>query len=183
MSTIILTIKSEDPQTHDKQKYQLDASKPKEQAQALSQMFKDLASGHKRARLDVQTASTDPVAASGTFTLDTVIATDVVVVGPITFTGTDTPTTALHFDTSLATDALIAANLAQVINAHPTTSLVVHASAAGDVVTITAKQKGVIGNFIAISSPDSTITASAAFLASGTGGAQDTAVSYPLGIA
>jgi len=55
------------------------------------------------------------------------------------------------------------------------------ATAAGAVVTVTCKVKGVVGNAINISSPDSTITASAANLAGGTGCVTEAATSYDFG--
>lgn len=182
-SSIVITVKTDDTQAVSQQKYQLDSDRRREEALALSQLFKEIASQHTRAEFDVQTGSAAPVAASGTWTLDTVVATDTVTVGSITFTGTDTPSTNLHFDTSLATDALIAADIARAVNEHPTTSQIVTASAADEVVTVTAKQKGVVGNFIPFTDADSTITSSGSgFLAGGTGGATEAAVTYTLGI-
>lgn len=138
----------------------------------LVNLIAGIASGAIKGLIDISGSSADPVAASGTLTLDTVIATDVATVGTITFTGTDTPSTELHFDTSLATDALIAADLAAKISAHSVIGQIVSASASGAVVTVTARQKGIIGNQIGISSVDATITASGAFLTGGTGGSQ-----------
>lgn len=131
--------------------------------------------------VSVQSSADNPVKASGTLTLDTVIATDVFVIGATTFTGTDTPTTILHFDTSLATDTLIAADAARVVNAHATANKIVTASSSGAVLTITANVPGPVGNFINISSVDSTITASAATLASGAGGATNAASTHTFG--
>jgi len=54
---------------------------------------------------------------------------------------------------------------------------VVTATNVAGVITITAKQKGVVGNFINLSSGDSTISASAANLGSGTGGSQGAPIS------
>lgn len=183
-SSLVITVKSNDETQADLQQFfQLPANSVREEALALSRYFKELASLNKRAVVDVQTAAAAPVAASGTWTLDTVVATDTVTVGSITFTGTNTPTTNLHFDTSLATDALIAADIARAVNEHPTTSQIVTASAALAVVTVTAKQKGVVGNFIPFTDADSTITSSGSgFLTGGTGGATDDASSYALGI-
>lgn len=184
MSSMVITLKLEDSETVLTQKYQLPVSKPKEEAKALSQLFKDLASNNKRGVVDVQTSGTSAVAAAGTWTLDTVVATDTVTVGNITFTGTDTPSTNLHFDTAAGSDTLIAASIADAVNAHPTTSQIVTAVAAGAVVTVTAKQKGVVGNFIPFTDGDTTITSSGSgFLAGGTGGAAEAATQYLLGLA
>jgi phage tail sheath gpL-like len=174
MASLTLVIKSP------KGKENLDRilqSKPKSLV-AVANLITGLACGAIRGELSAHTSNADPVAASATLTLDTVVATDVVVIGPVTFTGTDTPSTNLHFDTSLASDALIAADLAAKINAHPTAGRTVVASAAGDVVTVTSRVKGSIGNFINISSPDTTITASASHLQGGTGGPEGAPQEY-----
>lgn len=184
MSSLVITIKSEETQAALQQKYQFDSDRAQLQAKTLSQLFQQYSAQYERCTFDVQTASANPVAASATWTLDTVIATDTVSVAGITFTGTDTPTTNLHFDTSLATDALIAADIARAVNEHPTTSALVSASAAGDVVTVTANQKGLVGNFIPFTDDDDTITSTGSgFLAGGTGGASEAAVNYNCGIA
>jgi len=184
MSSIVITIKSEETQAAAKQRHQDASDKPHEQANAIASLFKQYASRHERCNFDVQTGSADPVAASGTWTLDTVVATDTVTVGNITFTGTDTTSTNLHFDTSLASDTLIAADIARAVNEHPTAGQIVTATSADAVVTVTAKQKGVVGNFIPFTDADTTITSSGSgFLAGGTGGAAEAAVNYNCGIA
>jgi phage tail sheath gpL-like len=182
-SSIVITIESEETQAAVQQKYQDDSDRPREQALALASLFKQYASMHERAEFTVQTASAAPVAASGTWTLDTVVATDTVTVAGVTFTGTDTPTTVLHFDTSSADVEVIAADIARAVNEHTTANLYVTASADAEVVTVTAKQKGVVGNLITFTDGDSTITSSGSgFLAGGTGGASEDGVTYTLGI-
>jgi phage tail sheath gpL-like len=181
MSSIVLTVTSELTQTHLAQRYQL-AGKPKEGAQALSQLFKDLASGNKSGTVLVQTGSASPVAASGTLTLVSAIATDAITIGTTTFTATSTPTLSTDWEIDGASDTLDAASLAAAINAHATVSQIVTATSAANVVTITAKQKGVVGNFIPLSSADATITASGAFLTSGAGGVTEAATTLALGL-
>ena len=182
MASLVLTIKSEETQSLLQQLLQLSSTKDREAALALSRLFKDCANHRSRAVIDIQTGSAAPVAASATFTLDTVVATDAVTVGTITFTGTDTPTTALHFDTDAGSDTLIAESLADAINAHSTLSQQVVATSAAAVVTVTALQKGVCGNAINFSSADATITASAAHLEGGTGGATEAGSTFYLGL-
>ncbi|MFW7382372.1 MAG: hypothetical protein ACOH5I_26480 [Oligoflexus sp.] len=182
MSSFIISVKANRSQSGMQQRFQPSSSKPKEAALALSQFFKNLASGTDRASVDVQTGSADPVAASGTLTLTSAIATDAVTIGAVTLTGSDTPANENQWNTSGADDAADAAALAAAINAHSVLSLVVSASSAANVVTISARQKGVVGNQIPLSSADATIVASASFLASGAGGVTDAAVSYNLGI-
>ena len=183
MSSLVVTLKSEDVQADLQAACQLDGNTKRENALALAVLLKKLATGTKRGVLTVQTGSADPVAASGTFTLDTAIATDAVTIGTTTFTATSTPTLATHWEIDGASDTLDAASLAAAINAHATVSQIVTATSADEVVTITAKQKGVVGNFIPLSSADSTITASGAFLTGGTGGVTEAGTVVELGIA
>ena len=117
----------------------------------------------------VSGSTVSPVAASGTITLAS-CATDTVTVGKTTFTGTGSPTTSLHFETD-GDDTADAAALAAAINAHTDTSKIVYATSSGAVVTVTAHDKGLLGNHIALAETGSTITVSGAYLSGGTGGA------------
>lgn len=159
-----------------------DNNRAKNVALALSGYFKDLASGIKRASLDVQTGAAAPVRASGTFTFVSVIATDAFTIAGVTFTFTSTPTLETDVEVDGASDALDAAAACAAINAHSTISKIVKATVANNVVTVTCRVPGVIGNFIAISDADTTITTSAAYLSGGTGGATDDQATFPLGI-
>jgi phage tail sheath gpL-like len=150
-------------------------------AQRLSQLFKDLSSKNKRANVNILSGTVAPVAASATLTLASVIATDQVIIGPTTFTFTSTPSSETDVEVDGATDADDATALAAAINAHSTVGEVVVATATAAVVTVTARVRGVAGNFINISSPDATITASAAHLGSGAG-SDDTPVNINAGL-
>jgi phage tail sheath gpL-like len=183
MSSLVITVKSEESQTVLRQLYKQPLNNVREQALVLAQLFKDYASLNKRAVIDVQTGSANPVAASGTLTLASAVATDAVTIGAVTLTASSTPANENQWEIDGADDAADATSLAAAINAHSVLSLVVTAEANSAVVTITAKQKGVVGNQIPLSSADATITASAAFLAGGTGGVAEAASSYALGIA
>lgn len=141
--------------------------------QRLAQFFRDLQSGTTRANIDIYEGSAAPVAASATLTLVSAVATDEITIGPVTFTATSTPSAETDWEIDGATDADDATSLAAAINAHSTVSQVVTASAASNVVTVTCNFKGVVGNFINISSADATITASAANLGSGAGVTSD----------
>jgi phage tail sheath gpL-like len=123
----------------------------------------------------VQGSSSDPVAASGTLTLTSAVATDAVTIGAVTLTASSNPANEDQWEIDGASDTLDAASLAACINAHSVLSKVVSATSATNVVTISALQKGVVGNQIPLSSADATIVASASFLANGAGGASDTA--------
>jgi phage tail sheath gpL-like len=117
----------------------------------------------------------DPAAASGTFTLTSAVATDAITIGTVTLTASSTPGTD-EWEIDGADDAADAAALAAAINAHATLSKVVSATSASNVVTISALQKGLLGNQLPISSADATIVASGSFLAGGTGGAASASV-------
>ncbi len=116
------------------------------------------------------------VQASGTFILDTVIATDAVSINGVTFTCVASGATGNQFNIG-ASDVLTAASLAAAINASVTALVagyVTATSAAGltttGVVTVTSAFYGLSGNQTAIASADVTIVASGAYL---TGGAVD----------
>lgn len=177
-----LTIKTDESQTILQQlfKYNSDANFSREAALALSGYFKDLASGIRRGVVDVQTANEAPARASATFTFVSVIATDAFTIAGVTFTFTSTPTLETDVEVDGASDALDAAAACAAINAHSTISKLVKATVASNVVTVTAREAGVVGNFIAVSDADTTITTSAAYLSGGTGGAVDDQVSFSL---
>jgi phage tail sheath gpL-like len=175
MATLTLTIKTP---SADVREYAAPGS-PHRCLKNAANLLNAIASGStETSQVSVQRSDTDPVAASGTFTLVSAIATDAITIGTITMTATSTPTTDLHWEIDGASDTLDAASLAAAINANPTLSKVVVASSAAGVVTVTALQKGLVGNQIPISSADATITASGAFLTGGTGGSDSTLTVY-----
>lgn len=124
------------------------------------------------------------VRASGTLTLDTVIATDVFVVGDITYTMIATPASGYDIDVG-ASDTVIAASSASAVNKDGSGSATTYyetdtienpaasGSSSGAVLTLTARVPGSVGNSVVLNSVDSTITASAANLESGTGVLED----------
>lgn len=149
----------------------------KASVEQMAQLFQELNSG----RLFSDSVSAPNVisevignatAASGTFTLATVIATDEVVINGVTFACVASGATGNQFNVG-GSDTITAANLAAAINASVTALVagVVTATSAAAVVTVSAVETGLTGNAITISSPDATITASGARL---TGGAVDT---------
>ena len=125
-------------------------------------------------------APSDLVRASGTLTLDTVIAGDVFVVGAITYVMAAAPSAAYEVDVG-ASDTIIAASSASAVNKDGTGSATTYyetdtienpaasAASAVAVLTLTARVPGTVGNSVSLNSVDTTITASAANLASGTG--------------
>lgn len=113
--------------------------------------------------------------ATGTFALDTVIATDAVSINGVAFTAVASGAVANQFNIG-ADDEETATNLAASINASVTALVtgVVTASAAAETVTITAVSPGTSGNLITIASADATITASGARLTAGSNGTATT---------
>jgi hypothetical protein len=270
-SSLVLTIKTE---RADPSALAVDSSLDVEGMTGLVNFLEACVGGHEHASVDVQyTDGTAPVAASGTWTLASVVATDVASVGGVDFTFTSTPSaetdvevdvpsakafasstdistatgtiteTAHGYETgdvgrlttsgslptgfatstdyfvikvsdnayrlaaslanaqagtqivpsaagsgnqtfTLTANTYVASKLAAAVNAHSTISKLVRASYAANVVTVTARQKGVCGNFIQFSDGDSTITSSGSgYLTGGTGGATSTAVTYSCAIA
>lgn len=118
----------------------------------------------------VKIAAGDAVKASGTLTFDTLIATDVITINGVDFTCMASGATGNQFNVG-GSDTLSAVAAAAAINASATALVSDHvvASAAGDVVTLTAKHPGKHGNLITIDSPDTTVTESGARLTGGAG--------------
>jgi len=174
MPTLNIMIATEKVDTASFKKPGQDSENLKRIASYLSQ----IAYGTKAASVDISDSAAAPVAAAATLTCVSVIATDVVQIGTITLTGTSGGAEDDEFDIDGASDTLDAAAIAAAINTNPTLSEIVVATSAVGVVTVTAHQKGVIGNHISISSVDSTITASGAFLAGGLGGSKDAAETF-----
>ncbi len=176
MPSLVLTIKGSGVAA-----LKQDSSVEQSAIQDITNYLSSLASGNNKGTVYAQSSSANPVAASATLTVVSAVATDTVVIGPTTFTFTSTPSLSTDVEVDGASDTLDAAALAAAINAHATVSQVVTATSATNVVTVTAKQRGVVGNFINISTTGGTITASAANLASGTGGVTDAEASYNFG--
>lgn len=137
---------------------------------AMGNWLSGVASGALKAKVVPGVAS---VKASGTFTLDTVIATDVCTVGGIDFTCVASGATGNQFNVG-ADDDETAENLAAVIAANTILANILTATSDGAVVTITALTPGVHGNAITIASSDATIVASDATLEGGSNGTQYT---------
>jgi hypothetical protein len=180
MGTLSILVKTDESQALLQQLYKGPTSDPQGEALALSGYFKELASGGTRGAVRVQTGAEDPVAASGTLTLTSVPVDATCVIAGVTLTAKASAANENQF-VQAGTDAQDAASLASVINAHSVLGLFLIASSATNVVTITSKVPGVIGNTITIVGAAS-IVASAGTLAGGAGGATDTASVYSLGI-
>jgi phage tail sheath gpL-like len=156
------------PQTFDPDP--INSEDPRNSCLRASRMLADAATGEYPGTCSV-VADTAAVAASGTVTCATVLATNTCTVGGVTFTAVTGAAGANQFDRS-GTDAETAANLAASINASVTagvTGCVTAAVLSGAVVTITASTPGKIGNAITLASSGATLTVSGARLASGAG--------------
>lgn len=181
MSTFNIQMTLEDTKAILDQKYVLPTEKAETEIAVLANLMKAVACGQLRSTILVQTSATSPVAASGTFTLESAIATDAITIGTVTLTASSNPGTD-EWEIDGADDDADAAALAAAINAHAVLSKVVVATVADNVVTVTALAKGVVGNQIPISSADATITASGTFLEGGTGGVDEDGTSYAFGL-
>lgn len=177
MGTLRLTVESSMSADTLEQNYQRSTSSAKAVMESLSDLFSKINSGNIYGGgtnpPSVQSVVVDnAVAASGTFTLDTVIATDAISINGVTFTCVASGATGNQFNVG-ADDDETAENLAAAINASVTALVAgyVTASSAAEVVTVTAVETGLSGNAITIASADATIVASGARL---TGGAVDT---------
>lgn len=175
MASLVLTIKGSPVAG-----LKVDSSLDHQAVQDICNHLHALASGNEKGTIYAQSGSADPVAASGTITLATVLATHTVTIGGVTFTASSTPAGEAQFEID-GTDTADAAALAAAINAHSTLSQVVSATSAAAVVTVSALTRGVAGNFIALTQTGGTMTLSAAALANGTGGATNSASTYAFG--
>lgn len=134
---------------------------------ALADYLKGMAGGvHRWSGVDRRASV---VAATGTLTLATVLATHTCSINGVTFTAVTGAAGANQFSID-GNDAADAAALAAAINASASALVSGHvtATANGAVVTLTAKTPGVSGNAIAIASGQATIVASGARLTGGT---------------
>lgn len=135
-----------------------------EAIERVASFISRIAGGVSAGRLVIATTA---VRASATATFSTVVATNSVTIGGVTFTGIDTLTTGNQFVTG-TTDTLSAASLAKYVNANTTTNKLVIASSSGAVVTFTSIVPGPVGNFITLTKSGNPITVTGAgFLASG----------------
>lgn len=147
----------------------INSEAPRASCLNVAKMFRAVASGDYPGTCSV-VADTSAVAASGTVTCATVIATNTVTIGGVVITAVTGAPAANQFDRS-GTDTATATSLAAAINASVTVGLTgcVTATSNGAIVTVTANTPGKIGNAITLASSGATLTVSAARLASGAG--------------
>ncbi len=179
-SSLVLTITSEETEARTVQRLALNTNDTRASILSVANLVGMIAKRHIRGDVLVQTAAAAPVAASGTATLVS-CATDTITIGGVTFTGSSTPSGDEQFETD-GNDAADAAALAAKITAHPTLGKIVVATSNSNVVTITCRVPGLVGNFITLSETGTTITVSGAALAGGTGGVEDSGTVLDAGI-
>ena len=148
----------------------------RENLQGISNLIQGLKAGALAGTINVSASATNAVAASGTITLVSAVATNTVTIGKVVFTFTSTPSvsTAIAQDVEVdgADDTADAAALAAAINANATSSAFLYATSALGVVTVTCRVPGLIGNYISLAKSGAPITVTGSgYLASGTGGA------------
>lgn len=154
-----------------------DTQSPQETAIRIANYLEKAALGTAFLSMDVQTSGqTTLVAASGTLTIASGAAADTAVVGTQTFTASASPSGNNQY-LSTGSDSVQAAALAAKISAHPSLAQVVTAAAVGAVITVTASDRGQVGNMITLTG-STHITASASTL---TGGVNKTATICHLG--
>ena len=144
------------------------------QGTKLINAFKNFISGFRKAKMIIATTA---VKASGTYTLTSAIATDVVTINGTAFTCVSSGATGNQFNVG-ADDTETAANLAASINASSDLTGIVTATSALGVVTVSAAIPSKMGNAITIASSDATIVASGARLTGGTSGASTRTVYF-----
>lgn len=163
MATVVVTIEtSKDPNEYKK------AGQKNANGNRLNDLLRGLNSGALLGKVFVQGSTANPVAASGTITQVSAVNTNSVTIQGVTLTaGTEW--------TRTGTDAENAASLAAAVNANATLNKIVVATSASNVVTITALQQGVLGNYITLAKSGAPITVSGSVLSGGTGGATNVA--------
>jgi phage tail sheath gpL-like len=173
MATLVLTVKTSNDVSLFKQ-----ASQDRENLNRLINLLSGVNIGAVQATVDVQSSTSDPVAATASIALTyaNIDADDTVTICNTVLTAKASGangTTQFNKQTNATTTA---ANLVTCINANTTLNKLVVATSSSGTVTLTARQKGVCGNGFALTTSDATAFGLTAF-ASGAGGATDTAVS------
>lgn len=125
-------------------------SKPREQAVDLRNFFNALAGGDRDALLTVQVNSGDAVAAHGTVTFASFVATNTFTIANQVFTAETSGATGQNQFNIGGSDTLSAAAAVVVINSNTHINQFVVASSSGAVITVTCLVPGEIGNYIAL---------------------------------
>jgi phage tail sheath gpL-like len=144
---------------------------PRAECVALAALLERIAAGMETADVVVQAGGTLAAYATGTATLSSCVATDVLTINGVPFAVVASGATGNQVNKG-ADDTATAANFAAKINASATAKIknYVTASSAAAVVTVTAYVPGLLGNLITLAQTGNHITVSAAALAGGAGG-------------
>lgn len=153
------------------------------QCERLKHLFTRLECGASAANFSVQTAAAATAAAKQTITLTyaSIANADTVTIAGVVLTCVTGTPAGVQF--KKVTDATVtAANLVALINATATLNIYGWAANVAGVVTFTAHEAGLAGNFITVATSNATgFGLGAATLAGGTGGAQTKAISCSRG--
>jgi hypothetical protein len=161
-----------------KNKFQTTSDRIRGEYNNLIDLLAAMAGGSMNGSLAVTIDDGNDVAASGTLTLASVVATNTCTVNGVTFTAVASGATGNQFNVG-GTDTITAVNLASAINGSITAGVtgVVSASSAAAVVTVSAIAAGAGGNSLALAG-GTHITASGSTLAGGVTATNATTVSY-----
>jgi hypothetical protein len=145
----------------------LTTSSPRQLATLVGDAIGSIANGTRPGSISTCQAEVGGAAASATFTLASAVNPNTATVGTVVFTciNSGSPTNVQFL--SGANDTAAAKNLAAAINANPTTKLIVSATSALGVVTVTALEKSLLGNYVTFTG-STNITANHATLVGGT---------------
>ena len=156
---------------------------PKREINEIIDYLSSIACGHA-ANIDVQSSSNGLVAATGTVTFASVANNDTITINGVVFTAKTASPSGDQFLVGVSNTADAAA-AAVAINASTTAGTVGYftVSAASGVLTITAVERGIMGNAISVASSNGTRLAtggtstrnSVTYLSGGTGGNSGTA--------
>jgi len=159
-----------------------DSSAGREAIREIVNHLQSLASGNENGTVYAHSSASDPVAASATITVAAADADDTVTIGKTVLTAKASPSTEAQWSQA-GTDTEDAASLVAKINAHSVLSLLVSAANEAGVVTVTSLIRGAVANHIALVSSNGVRLAvtGSGYLASGTGGSENTAMIYAFG--
>lgn len=183
-STIVITIQSNLSQTEAKLHTQKGVDRPRESIRAIKSQIHRVEGGITRAIVDVATSAVAPVRATGTLTLTfaSMANNDTVGIGKTTLTCVTGTPTAGQFK-KVTDGPTTATNLAAAINASATLSKLGVATAASSVVTFRLFAPGTVGNEIPLATSNSGgVAVSASYMAGGTGGSEEAAQTYHVGL-
>lgn len=184
MSTLLITVKSGRTGTDLADKFNKDTTLSRAAINNLVCYFEACMGGVENASIDVQTASADPVAATGTVTLvyASILAADTVTIAGTVLTCTAGAPAASQFQ-KLTDGPTTAANLAAAINAQAVIKTYVYATASGSVVTVKSLVKHALGNLVTLATSNAVgFVLSGATLTTGAGSSAAAPVTYAAGL-